>query len=682
MHWLLLQTLLTLGAAAHAAGTAPSPANTGTTEPNVAVAALESNSPSSEAGEQTFEALPTPEALIGVPNFISNFFSGGATQPPPLPERRDYRRRLSNIENARNRLHAQESGASDRRYPNRVPKKQFRKPVRSIDFYSPGEEALIEDFDHVYETASLSEVNDDPIYESDTYDADFDTQYSYRNKRKLLPYSDSSISYVISEDGNPRRTRHKNPKFNRHNRRQYETNERLISNSVEARNPNHRYPNEESSFFENLIGSVSSLNPISFFTLGTTPVQPEKSEPIMRRQTNGNYPTNPRYREDFLNKKTTIDGYRDIHPRHRFSQSESMSVERPRGQRNRPLHENDVDVVIGRNHRRTKPLTQHSKPYRREPSHSDRHPHDSHPHDSHPTKPAHDSEFRPISPRGLNDRSYRAHDHRLAAVRDAIRTNKRSNANRATFHPADDSHDSFDPNPEVSDPLLVPSSEIRYEVTRSREDPRLAGAKFKKDSPLRDDLYVGADGNIYIKDSVTASIAGFSSERSRPEQHIDESNDSSQMHYMDDSSSRRVSDSRSRHKEPRDNFGGGRTRSRNRINYRNRQRPNRRQGGSESNIYEIFHSINRNTNNRQDMNAFSKRELLSTELHDPVEIRKTSAHKRPTIIQSHEPPTANLWSNKPSPTNLWSDPVIPERKSSGDASTDFSYAANFAERRA
>ncbi|KAF2345635.1 hypothetical protein FHG87_023609, partial [Trinorchestia longiramus] len=48
----------------------------------------------------------------------------------------------------------------------------------------------------------------------------------------------------------------------------------------------------------------------------------------------------------------------------------------------------------------------------------------------------------------------------------------------------------------------IPSNEIQFEeVPLVEADPRLEASKFKEDYPLREDLYVGKDGNIYLQDT-------------------------------------------------------------------------------------------------------------------------------------------------------------------------------------
>ena len=51
-----------------------------------------------------------------------------------------------------------------------------------------------------------------------------------------------------------------------------------------------------------------------------------------------------------------------------------------------------------------------------------------------------------------------------------------------------------------SPPKETLQENIREEITQSH-DPRLKNFEFKESFPLRDDLYIGKDGNIYIKDS-------------------------------------------------------------------------------------------------------------------------------------------------------------------------------------
>ena len=50
--------------------------------------------------------------------------------------------------------------------------------------------------------------------------------------------------------------------------------------------------------------------------------------------------------------------------------------------------------------------------------------------------------------------------------------------------------------------LQIPPSDIIYENVRSqsRPDPRLEASEYKEDFPLREDLYIGKDGNIYINE--------------------------------------------------------------------------------------------------------------------------------------------------------------------------------------
>ncbi|XP_018018385.1 uncharacterized protein LOC108674913 [Hyalella azteca] len=51
----------------------------------------------------------------------------------------------------------------------------------------------------------------------------------------------------------------------------------------------------------------------------------------------------------------------------------------------------------------------------------------------------------------------------------------------------------------------IPSNEVQFEDDPVEEDPRLEASKFKEDFPLREDLYVGKDGNIYLKNPSTKS---------------------------------------------------------------------------------------------------------------------------------------------------------------------------------
>nr|XP_045599155.1 uncharacterized protein LOC123758666 [Procambarus clarkii] len=57
----------------------------------------------------------------------------------------------------------------------------------------------------------------------------------------------------------------------------------------------------------------------------------------------------------------------------------------------------------------------------------------------------------------------------------------------------------------VADLKDIPKGDIKYEVLMDPNQDLHQGYRFKEDSPLRDDLYIGQDGNLYLKDSSATS---------------------------------------------------------------------------------------------------------------------------------------------------------------------------------
>ena len=282
-------------------------------------------------------------------------------------------------------------------------------------------------------------------------------------------------------------------------------------NEIETRHQNHRYQSGEEKFLGGLFNRMSSLNPMNLFRSSDSEQFKGRS-----RENSGRKKFKPdRYSNraspmgnvHHTDSSTVLD-YSEFDEYSEFTGKDAnkkikSDFNSQFGHSDLPLARNGPQRNYPNSNWRRLPY-----PIRNQQLQVHNFP------NKHFKENSHDRKERPTPPNRHDPRRLHHNEHRLESVRDAISTNGNGlatrnqnqfddyyplNKNALKHHYGNNGHEYIN-GPEHFIPD-VPSLEIKYEdVPQVREDPRLEAFKYKEDFPLRDDLYVGKDGNIYIKE--------------------------------------------------------------------------------------------------------------------------------------------------------------------------------------
>lgn len=349
----------------------------------------------------------------------------------------------------------------------------------------------------------------------------------YHRNSQQIPHFDSLPTYEMN-DGT--RIRYRDSKYeyeddNNNNDNIYNDYSYDIGtgdparNEIEDRNPNHKYETEETPFFGSLFNGMSSLNPMNLFQ--SSDKESSETDTISGRSRYGtgkrpyqsnwqNERWNRQNRRQYYAGSPSPNDYSDGYSSDTYESNEIESANRPDFNTNSG-HFGRPSVNGKRNSYRRSQFNNKRRYQQKMRNHR-------RVNQEVPTISVEEVLFerssRPRPPLSYDPRRISTKEHRLESVRDAMNTNQvgfrfrnRNSFDSQSFNNRKQGAANLR-NPQDMFNLNIPSSEIKYEnIPMARDDPRLDAFKYKEDFPLREDLYVGKDGNIYMKGSEDETVS-------------------------------------------------------------------------------------------------------------------------------------------------------------------------------